>query len=332
MQYSEAREVLKTCSQIRNTGEQVFFSINEWTLHRPRLREGQGLNLKSLVEDTTKMFIRYIPCGLTKHEKCSRMPYVRYFRNFNMRIAISPTAMADLGVPIDIDPNEVAGFMRARTSQDREIVRRHTLTEAMQCEMFRTALSGFVNNQTGMFQNLRRLTLEVTLHSPVYPAASSPMDRCGSTFKVRILLDASTQREYATKPEPPSMSHNDMDNDLKHLEPKRRMLAPLTKLNGVRSVEVHRRWAIHYKVLKGSEELICNHALGQHARFDSVSQFLREAGPDFVNIQNTGLEHLKISTKNLLAIVENDTDDIEYDLVPPAESGKLLETSEVAHG
>jgi len=333
VQYLQAREILKTCKQIRNEGEQIFFKINDWTLHRPTLRRGEGLVPKSLVVDTQKMFKRYVPCSHIKHELCSRTPYVRYFRNFNMRIVISPTATVDLPLPDDIDPTDTAGVELARMFQDREILRRHTLTEAQQCEMFGAALSGFVNNQAGMFQNLRLFTLELALHSPVHLAISSPLNRCGTTFKIKILLDALIKGDYAAQPEPPTM-FDDLDSDLKYLDSRRRMLAPLMKLKGVRSVEVHRRWRICYKVnKKKSEDCIADHALGQHTRYDSINQFLEKAGPHFANLLNIGLEHFKISTKDLIKIVEDDGDDhVVYDLVPPAENGELLESSGTQHG
>lgn len=192
--------------------------------------------------------------------------------------------------------------------------------------MYGAALSGFVENQGGMFQHLRLLSLEISLHSPVHRARSSPRRRCGTTFRVRILLDASTSVDYTTHPEPPAM-FDDLDSDLKNIDPRRRMLASLLKLRGVRTVEVHRRWSILYKVVKNeSEDYIADHALGQDARYDSISQFLDKAGPHFANLLNTGLEHLKIPTKDLIRIVEDDDNDhAVFDSVPPAENGELLE-------
>lgn len=328
VQYLQVREVLKSCKQIRNEGERIFFKINEWTLHRPRLRMGVGLNPKFLAEDAQKMFNRYIPCGHTEQEKCSRtrIPHVRYFRNFNMQIAISPTAIVDLPLPDGVDPCDAAQVERAHIMEDQEVVRRHTLTELEQCEMYGAALSGFVQNQGGMFQDLRLLSLEISLHSPVHRARSGPRKRCGTTFRVRILLDASTKVDYATHPEPPTM-FDELDLDLKKLDARRRMLAPLLKLRGVRSVEVRRRWSILYKVVKKeSEDYIAYHALGQIARYDCISEFLDKAGPHFANLLNTGLEHFNIPSKDLIRIVEDDDKDhVIFDSVPPAENGELLE-------
>ncbi len=335
LQYSQVREVLKTCRQIRNEGEQVFFENNEWTLPRPRLRKGVGLDLKALTEDTQRIFKRYIPRDHAEQENWSRsrIPHVRYFRNFNMRIAISPTATVDLPLPDGVDPSDTAGVERARISEDQEVVRRHTLTEAEQCQMYGAALSGFVNNQGGMFQDLRRLSLEIALHSPVHRARSSPLDRCGTTLKVKILLDASTKRDYATHPEPPTI-FDDSDSYVKNLEPRRRMLAPLLELRGVRTVEVHRRWSMCYKVVKNeSEDYIADHAMGQFARYDRISQFLEKAGPRLANLLNIGQKHFKIPTEDLIRVVEDDGDKhAVYDMVPPAEDEELLVDSNIRYG
>jgi len=334
VQYLQVREVLKTCKQIRNEAEQVFFKINEWTLHRARLRKGGGLNSKILAEDTQRMFKRYIPCGHTEQEKCSRsrLPHVRYFRNFNMQIAISPTATVDLPLPDGVDPCDAIEVEHALVSEDQAVVRCHTLTEAEQCEMYGAALSGFVKNQGAMFQDLRQLSLEIALHSPTRRARGSLLNRCGTTFRVRILLDASTKVDYTTHPEPPAM-FDELNPALQNLDPRRRMLAPLLELRGVRAVEVHRRWSLRYKVVKNEvEDYIADHALGQYVRYDSISQFLDKAGPHFANLLNTGLEYFKIPTKDLIRIFEDDDGGHDiYDLVPPAENGEQLENGEIQH-
>lgn len=299
-QFDQARAVLATCKQIHNEGTKMFFEVNSWTVHRPRMRDNEAATAPTLVEDTLKTFCRYGPGG--------RKSYVRFFQHLNMRIAISPLATVDLGTPNQLDTTDLAELLQLRVNQDPEVLRRHTLPEATQCLMFQIALDCLASNQSSMFPWLRSFTLEMGLHSPVFRPIRDPLDRCGQTFKLIIKLGKQTSTNDATKEttSKPVDMYEGWDTNLPMLEPRRRMLAPLMKLKNVQSVEVHRIWTVRYKkAKKGSQDGPFDHRMGQHVGFDSVSRFLHHAGPNFENFLVTGLEYFKIPVKDLIEIIED---------------------------
>lgn len=225
-----------------------------------------------------------------------------------MRIFISPTATFDLDVPDDMNTTDVNVFLDFQASRPSDLVRRHTLTEANQCQMYQAVLKGFANNQFTLFQNLSSFTLDIGLHAPSLLAPIDPFYRCGLTFRMKILLGC----EPFTNPAQPMQGNQStyMDGPIEKYEPRRRMLAPLIVLQNVRDVEISREWIIHHRIPEGPEEGV-KRAMGLRAHYDSVGSFLDDVGEDFKNIQCPGLKASNIKAENLIELIESlpDEDD-----------------------
>ena len=87
-QIYEARNLLRTCHQIRDEGKQVFYEVNSWSLHRARLRETPPADSDATARDTRKLF-----------DQIRRINATKLFKHVNMRISLSPLAYCDFPVP-----------------------------------------------------------------------------------------------------------------------------------------------------------------------------------------------------------------------------------------
>lgn len=177
------------------------------------------------------------------------------FRHLNMQICLAPLTIVDLTYQVRQDP---------------EKLRKHTLNEETQCEMFRKALEGLVSNQKKTFPKLQTLTLEIALHAPRATRSSTltknVLDRCGITFEVKLFLDASESANFQSgRPIKDLRSSRDNSSvetiDPNTLEPRRRMLSPLVRLSGVRKVQVKRRWIVLHRP-KGAKPVYCMEEAG----------------------------------------------------------------------
>jgi len=175
---------------------------------------------------------------MKRFERRGQMHYVGYFRHFDMRIAISPHASVDCGISRHGGTTDVPG---TPTIQNAAIAQRRILAEEKQCQMFQEALNCFAQSQYRVFGKLRSLTLEVGFHSPHPPHASDHLNQCGSILRITIKLEDMSEEAATTCRKQLAAMQEEMAADLFNLEPRRRMLAPLAKLKGVRRVEVHRK-------------------------------------------------------------------------------------------
>ena len=94
-QVNEARDLLRTCHQIRDEGNQVFYEVNSWSLPRARLRETPTAHSSATVRDTQNLFDRIRQTKAIKH-----------FKHVDMRIALSPLAYCDFPVPDSVALND----------------------------------------------------------------------------------------------------------------------------------------------------------------------------------------------------------------------------------
>ena len=296
---------------------EVFFRVNSWALHRDRLGKDANNEPKTLTNDSQSMHGNY------RNEN-----YVTYFKHLNMQISLAPSAIVDLCTPKDVfGSSKSADLLAYQLRQDPEECRKHTLDEEAQCEMYRNALEGLVSKQKQCFPSLKTLTLEISLHTPQVPRSSALTrkveDRCGITFEVKVFLDTSEYAENRLRTFQ-RYSHGPRNNfcietiEPKALEPRRRMLSPLTGLGGVYKVQVNRRWIvlhypkeprpIRYAIDSGTmeeEEVLASH-MAQHHTFSSVEQMLESANTDFELFQITGLKEYEISEQDVIEILENE--------------------------
>ena len=167
--------------------------------------------------------------------------YVRYFRHFNMQIAISPFGLVDLALPAHVDTSNITEILNFRANQDPAVIRRHTLPERLQCQLFQEALNCFAEYQNFLFRKLRSFTLDIGLHSPLLQASRNPIHRCGLNIRITISLGDVPKDENHTIQQQLLAMRERLVAGLLVMEPRRRMLAPLAKLRNVRKVEVYRR-------------------------------------------------------------------------------------------
>ena len=330
-QVYEARNLLRTCHQIRDEGKQVFYEVNSWTLHRARLREtpvpSNVMEPSSVVAiDSQKLFDRLCQINALKN-----------FKHVNMRISLSPLAYCDLTVPDHVNLEDPLALHLFELSQYPDVIASHKLDETAQCELFRAAIKGLVGNRMHVFPRMRSLTLEVSLHfkKMIPNAPNNPLDRCGITFYVRLKLGRRNRRtptchDNASVPtlapgsviyEPCALQRAKYEAHKRHLQritlggswnvprldPRRHMLTPLKGLHGVQSVEVERCWTVHYRE-QGTEDgkvVIRVQPLRQLWRFFTVSEMLERAGPGFIEFLDPALEYLKTSSKDVVEIIEN---------------------------
>ena len=158
-----------------------------------------------------------------------------------LKLNVAPVAIIDLNLPNHVNPDVVAEISNFRSTQDPAIVQRHSLREAVQCQMFQGALNCFAQSQPIIFENLRSVTLEIRFHYPVHALGRGFIDHCGLTLRVKILLDAPPPDAADAIMHRLLTQKKVLDVDLLNLEPRRRMLAPLAELRYVRGVEIHRK-------------------------------------------------------------------------------------------
>ena len=254
-QFAEIRKYCTVNKQIYAEVVEVFFHFNSWAVHRARLRENSNNEPTTLADDIQHMY------GTNRKKK-----YMTRFRHLNMQICLAPLAIVDLGTPKDLlETSTPAELLAYQIRQDPEKLRKHTLNEETQCEMFRKALKGLVSNQKKTFPKLQTLTLEITLHAPQATRSSTltknVLDRCGITFEVKLFLNASESANFQSG-RPIKDLRGSRDNssvetiDPNTLEPRRRMLSPLVGLSGVRRVQVKRRWIVLHHP-KGAKPVYC---------------------------------------------------------------------------
>lgn len=321
-QIYEARNILRTCKQIRDEGELAFYNVNSWSLPRARLRDNP-VQFPVTLLDSKKVY-----------DRLRKIETMKLFKHFNMRIPLSPLAYCDLVVPDSValdDPDAVHLF---ELSQNPGVIALHKLDEKAQCELFRAAIEGLRQSRMHVFPNMRSLTLEVSLHAKKITRnpPEDPLNRCGIAFYVRVIF----ARECCTKRachessiiQDPGMSQNvdlDVQNDSlqstssgdvsteHYVDPRRHMLSPLGQFHGVRCVEVERRWTVIYRQ-KGVEDGIFTtrrQPLRQLWRFLTVSEMLQRAGPGFVAFIDPALEFLKTTIQDVVEIIENTWDAID---------------------
>ena len=306
------------CRQVHREVVDLFFRMNAWELHRPRLRDDLEKYPNPLEVETRQMLLKLHKKPLTKH-----------FKHLTMQICISPLAYVDLGTITELQNSSPMDMLLHHTRHDPRRLRRHTLDLKAQCEMFRQTLLSFSEVQNLFFPELQTLTLEMCLHKP---GQSSPgkdvnnaLDRCGVSFKVKLNLDA--QRSVSrTMPQIPragsSRNHATSIIDPTKLDPVRRILSPLMMLGGVQTVEVIRRWVVIHRAEGGDgkvhlilhddgtveeEGLLTTH-MSLHETFRSVRQMLIVGKANFTQFQNDGLKAYQINKDNVVRIYEDDDD------------------------
>lgn len=335
-QIYKARNLLRTCHQIRDEGKQVFYEVNSWSLHRARLRETPPAHSSATVQDTQRLFDRIRQTKAMKH-----------FKHVNMRISLSPLAYCDFTVPDSVALDDAVAIHLFELSQHPSVIAFHKLDETAQCELFRAAFNGLVANRACVFPDLRSIALEVSLHAKklIPDTPNNPLDRCGITFYVRIKLGCESRATptYQRNASLPSLTtgsvthdpclpqrakyeaHNQsphpriMNNPWRALllDPRRHMLSPLKQLLDVQSVEVERRWIVRYRQqrIEDGNIVLCAQPLRQLWRFRTVGEMLEKAGPGFGEFLDPALEYLNTSGKDVVEIIENTAEDIEYHLI-----------------
>ena len=336
-QIYEARNLLRTCHQIRDEGKRVFYEINSWSLHRARLRETPPAHSSVTIDDTRRLFDLLHELRATKH-----------FKHFSMQISLSPLAYCDLTVPDSIALDDLVAIRLFEQSQDPSVIASHKLDETAQCELFKAAFSGLVEKRAHVFPNMRSITLEVSLHAKkLNPAAlNDPLNRCGITFYVRIKFGGKNRTipTYGYNAPLPSLvpasvvpdpyllqrAKYEAHNQSLHprilndpwsaplLDPRRHMLSPLRQLLGVQSVEVERRWTVRYRQKRPEDGVVVVQAqpLRQLWRFGTVGDMLESAGPGFGKFLDPALEYLKTCREDVVEIIENTNADVEHHLIP----------------
>lgn len=325
-----ARNILRTCKQIRAEGAQAFYEVNSWSLHRARLRDNP-VQFSTMLHDTQKVY-----------DRLRHIEAMKLFKHVNMRISLSPLAYCDLTVPDSVALDDPVAVHLFELSQHPGVIAFHKLDENAQCELFRAAIQGLLQARMHVFPNMRSLTLEVSLHTKmIIPnAPRDPLDRCGITFYVRVIFG----RGYRTRSachegsviHDPSMLqrvNRDVHNHSlqpmflgdvwiePHLDPRRHMLSPLSQFHDVQSVEVERRWTVIYRKqgVQDGTVVVREQPLRQLWRFLTVSEMLERAGPGFVGFLDPALEFLKTSSQDVVDIIENTwntIDDVGYLLIP----------------
>ena len=338
-QIHEARNILRTCKQIRAEGIQVFYEVNSWSLARTRLRE-TPVHFSVMLHDTQRLYDRLL-----------QVKAIKLFKHVNMRTSLSPLAYCDLTVPDFVALDDPVSIHLFELTQHPSVIAFHKLDEMAQCELFRATIKGLVQVRMHVFPEMRSLTLEVSLHSRmiVPNAPKNPLDRCGITFYVRVNLgcgyrSTAAYHNNASFPilAPGSVIHDPSvlqrvkfqahDHSLQppcpggvwiepHLDSRRHMLSPLRELHDVQSVEVERRWTVIYrqKGVEDGEVIIREQPLRQLWRFRTVSEMLERAGPGFVEFLDPALGYLKISAQDVIDIIENTwntADDIGHLSIP----------------
>ena len=301
------------CRQVHCEVVDLFFRVNAWELHRPRLRDDLERYPNPLELETRQMLMKLHKKQLMKH-----------FKHLTMQICISPLAYVDLGTITDLQNSSPRALWLHHVRHDPHRLRRHTLDLKAQCEMFRQTLLSFSEIQHIFFPQLQTLTLEMSLHGHASPGedVKHAFDRCGFKFKIKLNLDAqrSVSRPVPKLPRAGSpKDHATSIIDPTKLEPLRRMLSPLMMLSGVRTVEVIRRWVVIHHAEGGDgkvhiivhddgtveeEGLLTTHVV-LHETFRSVRQMLIAGKANFAHFRKDGLEASRIDRDNVVKIYED---------------------------
>ena len=301
------------CRQVHCEVVDLFFRVNAWELHRPRLRDDLERYPNPLELETRQMLMKL-------HKK----PLMKHFKHLTMQICISPLAYVDLGTITDLQNSSPRALWLHHVRHDPHRLRRHTLDLKAQCEMFRQTLLSFSEIQHIFFPQLQTLTLEMSLHGHASPGedVKHAFDRCGFKFKIKLNLDAqgSVSRPVPKLPRAGSpKDHATSIIDPTKLEPLRRMLSPLMMLSGVRTVEVIRRWVVIHHAEGGDgkvhiiihddgtveeEGLLTTHMV-LHETFRSVRQMLIAGKANFAHFRKDGLEASRIDRDNVVKIYED---------------------------
>lgn len=311
-QIYEARNLLRTCHQIRDEGKEVFYEVNSWTLHRARLRETPSVDSSDTARDTQSVFDRIHQINATKH-----------FRHVNMRIPLSPLAYCDFTVPNSVNFDDPVAIHLFELSRHPSVIASHKLDEAAQCELFKAVCLGLVGRRADIFPKLNSITLEVGLHAKkaILDAPNNPLDRCGIIFYVRIKLGrkngATDTYHYTSTVQILSLESRLLIPSLTW-DHKRHMLSPFRHLHDVQSVIVERRWTVRYRqqCVEDGKLVIRTRSLRQQWRFLTVGDMLERAGPGFREFLDLALKYLKIADKDVVEIIENSTEDIQHHLIP----------------
>ncbi|KAL2039164.1 hypothetical protein N7G274_008213 [Stereocaulon virgatum] len=324
-QFADIRNSYSTVSkQFYNELVEVFFRDNSWALHRARLREDANSEPMTLTKDSLHMYDNY-----------SKNKYMTRFKHLNMQICLTPFAVVDLCTPKDLfEPSTPADLLAYQIHQNPEKLRKHTLNEEVQCEMYRTVLEGLVSKQKKCFPELQTLTLKISLHAPQATRSSTLTrkveDRCGITFKVKVLLNIPEFTEHRLQTfranlDGPGNNFCIETIEPNTLEPRRRMLSPLAGLDGVYRVQVKRRWIVLHRP-KGTKPVCCvandgaieednvlaSHMTQRHT-FTSVEQMLQSATTNFKLFQVTGLTEYEISKEDVIEILEHEGTGMSYE-------------------
>ncbi len=311
------------CRQVHREVVDLFFRMNAWELHRPRLRDDLEEYPNPLEIETRQMLLKL-------HKK----PLMKHFKHLTMRICISPLAYVDLGTITELQGSRPMDMLLHHTRHDPRRLHRHTLDLKAQCEMFRQTLLSFSEVQNVFFPNLQTLTLEMSLHRSWQASpgedVKNAFDRCGVNFKVKLNLDAqgSVNRTVPQLPRAgSSKNHATSIIDPTKLEPVRRMLSPLMMLTGVRTVEVIRRWVVLHHAEGGDgkihliihddgtveeEGLLTTH-MALHETFRSVRQMLIVGKANFAHFQKDGLKDHRINRDNVVKIYEDEDNGLAHE-------------------
>ena len=159
-----------------------------------------------------------------------------------MQIALNPVSILDLPLPNNLDITNIRQL-------DPVYLQRRSVRLADQCRMFQEVLNCFAECQHSTFRYLRSFTLEVRFHREKHPnPLLDVMKGCGLTLRIVISTENLSLGPKETKDCPLSEERRRSFAEMLSLEPVRRMLAPLVKLSGVKSVEIHRR-QVHCKAI-----------------------------------------------------------------------------------
>ena len=314
-QFKSIRLYSTVCKQVHREVVDLFFRINAWELHRPRLRDDLDGYPNPLEVETRRMFMKL-------HKK----PLMKHFKHLTMQICISPLAYVDLGSITELQNSNPMALWLHHIRYNPNRLRRHTLDLKAQCEMFRQTLLSFSEIQTVFFPELQTLTLELSLHTPGQTSlgedVKTAFDRCGIKFKVKLNLGE--QRSISrTLPKLPRAGgpkdHATSIIDPTKLDPVRRMLSPLMMLAGVQTVEVIRRWRVVHHAEGGDgkvhliihddgtveeEGLLTTH-MAMHETFHSVRQMLIAGKANFAQFLRDGLRASRIDRDNVVKIYED---------------------------
>ena len=331
----EARNLLRTCRQIRHEGKRVFYEVNTWILSRARLSKSQ-VRSSETAQDTQMVF-----------DQLRGIDAMQHFKHVGMQTTLSPLVYCDLPLPENLTLDSTTAIDLFDQSHHPNILNIHKLDEVAQCELYKLSFQKFVENQKQVFPNLKSVGVEVSLHPKrmILGVHDSPMNRCGITLYIRIKLECGESATPSCKePSLPVLAPNNVTHNTQslpratgqadnqslspgtispsqidpRLDPRRYMLSPLIQLLGVQSVEVERLWTVHYHPKVIGDEIASERKqpLRQLWRFCTVGEMLWRAGPWLLGFLDPALEYLGITINEVIEIIENTIEDVGHPLVP----------------